>query len=71
MEMARRHVAENTTRVAQQTGLVAELGQQGRDTAEARALLASLEQTLRVMSEVLVREQEREAKARLRQPRHR
>jgi hypothetical protein len=69
MEMARRHVAENRTRVAQQTALVAELGRQGRDTAEAQALLASFEQALRVMCEVLAREQEREAKALLRQPR--
>jgi hypothetical protein len=71
LEMAQRHVAESKARVAHQTAVVAELGQQGRDTVKAQMLLTSFTSTLRLMSDVLAREQEREAKVRQRQLRHR
>lgn len=71
LQMAQRHVAESSRRVDHQTALVAELEQQGRDTAKAQALLASFSNTLRIMCEVLAREQEREAKVRNRQLRQR
>ena len=71
LEMAQRHVAETKTRVDRQAALVAQLSRQGRDTAEAQALLGSLESTLHVMCEVLIRQQAREARVRLRPLRRR
>jgi hypothetical protein len=71
LEMAQRHVAESTARVVHQTAVVAELSQQGRDTVKAQTLLTSFTNTLRLMCEVLAREQEREAKVRRRQLRRR
>lgn len=62
LEMAQRHVAEGQARVAHQTALVAELARDGRNTARAEALLATLKNTLLVMSGVLTRERAREAK---------
>lgn len=62
LEMAQRHVAESEARVAHQTALVADLVQQGHNTAQAQALLASFKGTLCIMCEVLARQQEREAK---------
>lgn len=71
LEMAERHVVETRARVERQAALVAQLSRQGRDTAQAQALLTSLQGTLRVMCEVLARQQAREARERLRSPRRR
>jgi hypothetical protein len=67
--MAQRHVAEGEARVAQQTARIAELARDGHNTAQARAVLATLKDTLGIMCEVLAREREREVKARRRRVR--
>lgn len=64
LERAQRHVVESQARVDHQTAFIVDLAQQGRDTAKAQALLASFKESLRVMCEVLYRQQQREAKVR-------
>jgi hypothetical protein len=62
LEIAQRHVAQSEAQVAHQTALVADLAQQGRNTAQAERLLVAFKDTLRLMREVLAREQQRVAR---------
>jgi hypothetical protein len=64
LEIAQRHVADSEVRVAHQSALVSGLAQQGRNTAQAEILLAAFKETLRLMREVLAREQQRAARRR-------
>jgi hypothetical protein len=70
LEMAQRHVAEGEARVAHQTALVAGLARDGRNTARAEALLATLKNTLYLMRDVLARERAREIRGRRPRSRH-
>lgn len=64
LEIAQRHVAESEAQVAHQTALVADLALQGRNTAQAESLLTAFKNTLRLMREVVAREQQRAARRR-------
>ena len=58
LAMARRHVAEGRRRVTAQQGRIAELDRDGHNTIWSRELLATLENSLRLMSEHLALEEQ-------------
>jgi hypothetical protein len=59
LEQARRHVREAASRIAEQRARIAELERDGHDVARSRALLATMEDSFRLMQEHLeVEEQE-------------
>jgi hypothetical protein len=58
LAMARRHVAEGRQRVTAQQARIAELDRGGHDTTRSRQLLATLEDSLRLMSEHLALEEQ-------------
>lgn len=57
LKLARRQVAECETRLARQRSIVADLAQQGCDTAQAEALLDTIMEKLHFMREQLANEQ--------------
>lgn len=61
LDLAQRHVAAGEERVARQQALIAALVQQGCDTVDAQALLATMEDALQILRERLDLEQKREA----------
>jgi hypothetical protein len=61
LERAQRRVAEEQALAKAQADRVADLARRGLDTAQAEAVLAGIEQTLRFLHEDIAREQERAA----------
>ena len=61
LEEAQQHVVEAEERVKVQTARVADLARRGQDQTQARVTLAVFEETLRLMREDLIREQQRAA----------
>ena len=48
LAMVERHVAEGEIRLSRQRALIAELDRDGHDTADARAILATIRETQRL-----------------------
>jgi hypothetical protein len=65
LAMARRHVAEGRRRVTAQQARIAELDRDGHNTIWSRELLATLENSLRLMSEHLALEEQELAEQRV------
>ena len=59
LELAQRHVTVGESLVAEQRAIIARLRSQGDSTGDAERLLATMEETLRLMRKHLAYEQSR------------